>query len=158
MEEAQKMNQWILKNFKKKTSIKLRVYFPDKRAKVYYSIPDQMGNVSVRGMSWIVHEDFAYMEDRPTFIVTPRSTEPLDPRKAPINSLHNAKTFNTAMESKIAYEFLNATRGNPNLLVILMVALLFVVGGFLVYQYQTNQDLMKQITLLNETLSKLMGG
>lgn len=153
------MSNFINKTFHKNSCIKVRIYYPDKRAKTYYVIPDTSGSVSINGMSFIIDKERMYLEKGiPTFIFSNHTTEPIDPRNAPANKLHTAETFNVALTSKITREFLQSTQRSLDIPTVLSIITLFglAIIGYLVY---TNMgELSAQVQSLNDLITRLSGG
>lgn len=153
------MSNFINKTFHKHSCIKVRIYFPDRRAKTYWIIPDTSGNVTIKGMSFIIDKERMYLEKGvPTFIFSNHTTEPIDPRNAPANKLHTAETFNVALTSKITREFLQSTQRSLDIPTVLSLITLVGVAliGYIVY---TNMgELSAQVQALNDLLNQLTGG
>jgi len=153
------MGSFINKHFKRGKSVKVRIYYPDRRARLYWVVPDSTGNVSVDNMSFIIDENRAYLERGiPTYVFTNTTTEPVDPRKVKTNKLHTAETFNVALTSKITREFLQSTKRDMDIPTVLSIITLVAVGiiGYLVYTNMT--EFSAQIQSLTDILNQITGG
>lgn len=127
------MNEFIIKNFRKKECIKVFLVNVDKRISVHYTIPS--GNkFTVKGMTFhIIEEKLFYNKGIPSFICSHKSAEPINPNDVENISMSPSE-YNTAISAQIAKEIFAVTNNKIDMQMIsLILSGLCIVGLILVY-------------------------
>lgn len=147
-----KMKQLYLKTFKKNQIVCLKLFYPDRRHKSFYVIPEPGGKlVKHDGMAFTMNPDYVYHEKGiPTFVYNT-----LDPSSVPVmidpkeweKSEIDPDEFNAALDQRIAKDLY---RGFPEKLTLQMaiaIMALITIASVGAVWYMLNEQLstMQQI-------------
>ena len=150
-------NQWIIKHFMKKKALKAVIVYPDKRIKIFWTIPKD-NTLTVGDKAYLcdasIHP-FYLMKNIPTFTYIHDNITPIDLQNlSTTDSEITSKALKALINNKIIkdmYDEMNA--GTVNLSMILSIACVIsiVIVGFLLYsRIQDLEGLITNLTTLIE--------
>lgn len=156
-------SQWMIKKFHKKKAIRVFIYYPDRKIRLYWAIP-KSDIVTVNGKAYNCDASRFYftMHNRiPTFTYLVDRPEPLtidDLKNSPVMS---SEEYNVAVNNRVIKEIFNSADKKMDLVtavIVGMVAVVLVVGiaGFFVYkEIESLKTSLDEIRTLLRTVTGL---
>jgi hypothetical protein len=133
---------FINKHFRKSKCIKVIYFAEGKKQITYYVIPDGK-NITLKD-----HEKTFELNDKEffidpkgfiTYVFSYNRVETVDPNNAETLGTTTPFDLETAIESKVASEILQATRNKADINIILLIVMAIIVIGFIALWYTTDQ-------------------
>lgn len=127
-------NQWIIKNFMRKSAVRVIIVTEDKRLKEFWAIPED-GIISAGGYSFRLSEDeFLLKNNVPTYVFNYNNAEPLN-LLTEKKSYLTPKELNTGIKNKLIAELiasLDKTFGTDFMITLVALALGFIGLGYFI--------------------------
>lgn len=152
------MTNFINKHFRKNQCVKVIYFGEGKRHSINYLIPK--GNtVSLGDKSFILNNKEFSIDSKNfiTYVFSYNRLEPIDPNAFEKISkdgkeIFDPAVFDSALNSRIASEILDASKNKTDINIFLMIAMFIMIVGFAFLWYTFNE----QFNALNEALKPLL--
>lgn len=150
------LRTWLIR----KKVVKAVIYQSDKRIKTYYQIPKD-NTITINKKTFIINDDDFYLDkdNIPTYLYQHNSTEPINPHDLK-KSVLTPDYYNTAINSHVARDIFEATKGGMDLATLSLVVsvITLAVSGIGLYMvYKNLGEISQQVNKINEMI-KLIGG
>lgn len=158
------MKKWVAKMFYKNSYIEIHVHYPDRRERVFYTIPsNNTAVVKETGTAYTIDEEkVGYLNGVPCFHYNSGSTVPfnfyLTDENLQMVEMSPEKLY-AGIETKLMSEmFIKFSKdGNMNLGLLLNVFTLLLVLGCIVYMFISFKNTNEVLTQIQEVINSLWG-